>query len=101
MARVVGIFENKSAVQTVVEQLEFNGMTQITILGAEHGVQDVDQQVKRLGVPDTQAAEYRTRLYDQQWLLIVQVSDLDLPMVQRALRAGQALDIDVLPESMA
>ncbi len=101
MARVVGIFGTMSAVQAVVEQLEFNGMQKITILGMEDGLQDVDQQVERLGLPATQAAEYRTRLHNQQWLLLVQASDLDLPMVQRALRAGQALDIDVLPEAIA
>ena len=100
MARVVGFFENIRAVQAVVEQLEFNGLRQITILGTDHGVQDVDQQVERLGLPAPQAAEYRTRLHNQQCLLLVQARDLDLPMVQRALRTGQALDIDVLPEAM-
>lgn len=101
MARIVGFFKTSNAVQDVVEQLELNGMKQIVVVRPEHGMQDVQQQIERLGVPNIQAAEYLDRLRDRQWLLLVQASDIDLPMVQRALRTGQALDIDVLPEAMS
>jgi hypothetical protein len=101
MARIVGIFENDSAVNAVVEQLEFNGITQITVIDGEHNGQDITHQLRGLGVPDQQVGEYHTRLQDQRRLLFVQVSALELPMVQRALRSGQALDIDLLPESIA
>lgn len=100
MPRVVGVFESSGAVDAVVEQLELNGVTPVMVIGPDHAVEDLAEQVRGLGVPDGQVAEYRTRLEHQRWLLILQVSALELPMVQRALRSGQAIDIDLLPESM-
>lgn len=100
MARVVGIFGSSSEVDAVVEQLQLNGITQITTLAPSRDVQDITRQLSILNVPERQSAEYHTRLEDQRWLLFVQASDLDLPLVQRALRSGQAIDIDLLPESM-
>lgn len=100
MARVVGIFGSSSEVDAVVEQLQLNGITQITTLAPNRDVQDITRQLSILNVPERQSAEYHTRLEDQRWLLFVQASDLDLPLVQRALRSGQAIDIDLLPESM-
>lgn len=99
MPRVVGIFESRSALDQVVEQLELNGVTPVMVLGPDQASGDVAQQIRGLGVPDEQTAEYGRRLHDQRWLLFLQVSALDLPMVQRGLRSGQALDIDLLPES--
>lgn len=101
MPRMVGVFESSDAVDGVIEQLELNGVTQSMVFGPELASEDLAQQVRGLGVPDEQIAEYRTRLQNQRWLLFVQVAALELPMVQRALRSGQAIDIDLLPESMA
>ncbi len=101
MARIVGIFENGSTVGDVVEQLQFNNISDITVLGAEQNIEEVVQQMPVLGVPQDQIVEYRRRLEAQRWLVIVQASALELPTVQRAFRSGQALDIDLLPESMA
>jgi hypothetical protein len=100
MPRIVGIFEHGSAVEGVVEQLQLNGMTQITVIGPEHDAQELTQQLVGMNVPDAQAAEYRRRLQDQRWLLFVQVPALELPTAQRALRSGQAIDIDLLPEGV-
>jgi hypothetical protein len=98
MARIVGIFENGDAVDAVVEQLQINNVTQLTVLRPDDDAQALSDQLRTMTVPDEQAAEYRTRLDNQRWLLFVQVSALELPTVQRALRSGQALDIDLLPE---
>lgn len=96
MPRIVGIFEESSAVDGVVEQLQLNGMTQLTVIGPEQGA----VQLSGMNVPDKQAAEYNRRLQDQLWLLFVQVSALELPTAQRALRSGEAIDIDLLPEGV-
>jgi hypothetical protein len=101
MPRIVGIFENGNVVDAVVEQLQLNGLTEVTVLGPEIEKHAVDQQLQVLLVPDRQADEYRTRLADNRWLLFVQASALDVPTVQRALRSSQAIDIDLLPESGA
>ena len=99
MARVVGIFKNNSTVGAVVEQLRFNDITDITVIEPGHDPDDVAQQMDKLSVPPEQAAEYHTkRQRDGRWLLVVQAEALMLPTVQRALRAGQALDVDLLPE---
>ena len=98
MARIVGIFESGDAVDGVVEQLQINNVTEITVLRPGDDRQALSDQLRTLTVPDRQAAEYHTRLDNQRWLLFVQVSALELPTVQRALRSGQALDIDLLPE---
>ncbi len=100
MPRIVGIFENGSAVEGVVEQLQINGMTQVTVIGPEQAAEEQAQQLSVMHVPDRQAAEYRRRLQDQRWLLFVQVMALELPTAQRALRAGEAIDIDLLPEGV-
>lgn len=101
MPRVVGIFEDSAAVDGVVEQLELNGVTPVMVIGPDTTAEDMAQQVQGLGVPNEQIAEYGARLHAQRWLLFVQASALDLPMVQRALRSGQAIDIDLLPESVS
>lgn len=101
MARIVGIFENGSMVGGVVDQLQFNNITDIQVIEGGQTIEDQVQQMPGLGVPQDQIAEYRRRLEAQRWLVIVQAGALELPTVQRAFRAGQALDIDLLPESMA
>ncbi len=101
MAWIVGIFENGSAVDGVVEQLQLNGVSQVTVMRPDADTQALAQQLRVLPVPDKQVEEYRTRLHDHYWLLFVQVSVLDVPTVQRAFRSGQALDIDLLPEPSA
>ncbi len=98
MASIVGIFENGSAVDAVVEQLQLNGLSQVTVMRPDADAQALAQQLRVLPVPDKQVEEYHTRLNDQRWLLFVQASALDVPTVQRAFRSGQALDIDLLPE---
>lgn len=100
MARIVGIFESSSAVDAVVEQLQVNDVTEVTVLRPDDA-QALQDHLRVFTVPAAQAAEYRTRLDNQRWLLFVQVSALALPTVQRILRSGQALDIDLLPESSA
>ncbi len=103
MARIVGVFHDQSAVNAVVAQLHFNNITQITIVrpdAAPADAPDVAQQFRRLGIRDAQIREYQTRLAAQRWLLFIMARALELPTVQRALRGGQALDIDVLPESL-
>ena len=101
MARIVGIFENGSTIGNVVDQLQFNNITDVHVIEAGQNIEDMVQQMHVLGVPGDQIAEYRRRLEAQRWLVIVQASALELPTVQRAFRSGQALDIDLLPESMA
>ncbi|MDP9313498.1 MAG: hypothetical protein M3R24_21880 [Chloroflexota bacterium] len=100
MPRIVGIFEDGSAVEGVVEQLQLNGLTQVTVIGPEQAAEEQAQHLSIMHVPDQQAAEYRRRLQDQRWLLFVQVTALELPTAQRALRAGEAIDIDLLPEGV-
>ena len=101
MAWIVGIFENGSAVDAVVEQLQLNGLSQATVMRPDADAQALAHQLRVLPVPDKQVEEYHTRLNDQRWLLFVQVSALDVPTVQRAFRSDQALDIDLLPEPSA
>ncbi len=101
MARIVGVFHDQSAVDAAVAQLHFNNITQITIVrpdAAPADGPDVAQQFRQLGIPDAQIRQYQTRLAAQRWLLFIMARALELPTVQRALRGGQALDIDVLPE---
>ncbi len=101
MARIVGIFENGSTVGDVVDQLQFNNITDIHVVEAGQNIDHVVQQMPALGVPHDQIDEYSRRLEAQRWLVIVQASALELPTVQRAFRSAQALDIDLLPESAA
>lgn len=100
MAHIVGVFAEHGGAEAVVEQLRLNGVTQVTLIGAEQAGPDLDQQLHRLGVPQDHLPEYARRLRERQSLLVVQADALDLPMVQRALRVGQAIDIDLLPEAM-
>ena len=60
---------------------------------------DILPGVSALGIPADQVSEYGRRLSDQRWLLIIESSAIDLPLVQRALRSGDAIDIDILPEA--
>lgn len=101
MARIVGVFENSSMLHEVVAQLRLNGVAQLTVVDPGDDLDQSMQQLRAIGTPDAQVAEYRARLGDQRWLLLVQLSDIDLPMAQRALRNGQALDVDILPDSTA
>lgn len=96
MARIMGIFADRSGADAVVEQLQLNGITQVSVIGAEQAGQDAGQLLRGLGVPEDHLAEYERRLRERQWLLLVQAGALELPTVQRALRANQALDIDLL-----
>lgn len=98
MARIVGVFANNSSLDEVVEQLQFNNITDTTVIAPDQAAEDTAQQIDLLHLPPEQSAEYHRRLHDGRWLLIVQTEALMLPTVQRALRAGQAIDVDLLPE---
>jgi hypothetical protein len=103
---MVGVFENKHALDAVVEQLQFNNITQLTTVepaAAPNNADDdvaLQQRMRGFGVPEEQMAEYQVRLAAQRWLLFIVASALEVPTVQRALRAGQALDIDLLPDTL-
>lgn len=99
MAQIVGIFGNNESVDDVIEQLRLNDITEVALLGPDSDKQTLAMQCQTFGVPDEQVAEYERRLRDQRWLLFVQVNALSLPTVQRALRNGAALDIDILPDT--
>ena len=99
MAQIVGIFGSNETVNDVIEQLHLNDITEVTLLGPDSDEQALTTQCQSFGVPDGQIAEYQRRLHDQRWLLFVQVNALSLPTVQRALRNGAAMDIDILPDS--
>lgn len=98
MARVVGIFAGQDALDSVVEQLEINGISQIRVVGPDELSDETPQHLSALGIPTDQVSEYGRRLSDQRWLMIIESSAIDLPLVQRALRSGAAIDIDILPE---
>jgi acyl CoA:acetate/3-ketoacid CoA transferase alpha subunit len=99
MARLVGVFQDRSAVDAVVEQLQFNGITDLTVVAPDAAWDDASvQQLGGFGVPDEQMQEYGQRRAAQRWLLLILASALEVPTVQRALRNGQAVDIDLLPD---
>lgn len=107
MPRIIGIFADQGAGNEVIEQLEINGIDQTTILCASGQTVElaenshaVAQELHAVRLPEAQAAEYEARLQRNQCLLLVEVSALDLPTVQRLFRNGQALDIDLLPETI-
>jgi hypothetical protein len=108
MPRIIGIFAAQSVADEVVEQLELNGIDRTTVLcspdqltGPGESTLPGARAMHAVHLPEKQAAEYRARLQQNQCLLLVEVSALDLPTVQRLLRNAQPLDIDVLPESAA
>ncbi len=108
MPRIIGIFADQRAADGVVEQLQLNGIDRTTILrSSDQTSEPVEsapaeaQGLHTVRLPEKQAAEYRARLQQNQCLLLVEVSTLDLPTVQRLLRNAQALDIDLLPETGA
>ena len=108
MPRVIGIFADQHAANGVVEQLKLNGIDRTTLLGSSNQTLEpaesapaATQELHTVRLPEKQAAEYRTRLQQNQCLLLVEASTLDLPTVQRLLRNAQALDIDLLPETGA
>jgi hypothetical protein len=69
------------------------------LVGPDELSADTPQHLGTLGIPSDQVDEYGQRLRDQRWLMIIESSAIDLPLVQRALRAGAAIDIDILPEA--
>ena len=108
MPRIIGIFADQSGADGVIEQLALNGIDRTTtlcssdqILESTESALAVAQELHTVRLPEKQAAEYRARLQRNQCLLLVEVGALDLPTVQRVLRNGHALDIDLLPETSA
>ena len=108
MPRIIGIFDSTAALADVVDQLTLNGVTATTALGTaqpEHGVAETQPgtvaSLDQLKLPQGQRDEYHRRLERGQALLMVEVSAIELPMVQRALRNGAAVDIDLLPDGSA
>ena len=99
MARIVGIFGGQDGLDDVVEQLELNGISQIRLVGPDELSDDTPQHLAALGIPADQVSEYGQRLRDQRWLMIIESSAIDLPLVQKALRSGEAIDIDILPDA--
>ncbi len=101
MARLVGVFADRRAVDVVVEQLQFNGIAQLTVVAPDAAPNDVSvQQLRGFGVPNEQLRDYERRRAAHRWLLLIRADALEVPTVQRALRNGQAVDIDLLPESV-
>jgi hypothetical protein len=99
MARIVGVFAGQDGLDDVVEQLELNGISQIRLVGPDELSDDTPQHLSMLGIPSDQVGAYDQRLRDQRWLMIIESSAIDLPLVQRALRSGDAFAIDILPEA--
>ncbi len=107
MPRIIGIFADQHAANGVVEQLQLNGIDRTRVLrSSDQTLEPTEsataaQELHTVRLPEKQAAEYRARLQQNQCLLLVEASTLDLPTVQRLLRNAQALDIDLLPETGA
>ena len=102
MPRIIGIFDHQRAVEEVIEQLALNGIDRTTTLDASGHTgegRSICRELHALRLPEKQATEYQARLQRHQCLLLVEASALELPTVQRILRNGHVVDIDLLPDT--
>jgi len=103
---MIGIFQDQRAADAVIEQLELNGIDRTTLVRASSQIGElaermpaVAQDLPTLRLPAAQAAEYRARLERNQCLVLVEAGALALPTIQRILRNGNVVDIDLLPDT--
>lgn len=92
MARIAGMVENQNGVQDMVAQFHLNHITAVTVLGSRQSLGNVPLQRPNPGIPAEPVAEYGARLHAQRCRLLGSVAVIDLALVPRAFRAGNAID---------